>query len=241
VNSFEKRTRQETFNFIRTHFCQVRVVDRYDLIASFPLMIFTAPYGEFYVFGNLIKYFDAAKTTQNIVDHPVLFLSGIMAMMITFVYDIVLAWACYIFLRPVNPLLSLLAAWIRIIYTGLAIVALFNFLYAFQRANLQGIDEGYKQQQVLQLVNARRLGMELAYIIFGVYLILCGVLIWKASYMPKILGLAIALAGLSWIVVSLQPYVFKSYNVSWLKVFAIAELALWMWFLIKGRKVKEFH
>ncbi len=209
------------------------------LIAGFPLMIFTAPFGEFYVFGQLIHYHDGARTTQNLVDHPQLFLSGIMAMVITFIYDIVLAWACYIFIRPVNPLLALLGAWLRIVYTGLAMVALFNFLYAFNVANLPGIEEAYRQQQVLQLVNARRFGMELAYLVFGSYLILSGVLIYKASYIPKILGIMIVLAGVAWIMMSLQPYFFRSYDLSWMMYFAIGELAFGIWLLVKGRKVKE--
>jgi hypothetical protein len=208
------------------------------LIAGFPLMYFTAPYGEFYVFGKLINYGDAALTTQNLVEHPKLFLSGIFAMMLTFIYDIVLAWALYVFLKPVNPSLSLLAAWFRLIYTALAMVALFNFLYAFQVANLPGMVEADKHQQVLQLVNARRLGMHLAYVVFGSYLIFIGALMYKAFYIPKALGVLIMLAGLSWIVTSLQPYFFREYNLSWLMLFGISELFFAIWLLVKGRKVR---
>ncbi len=209
------------------------------LIAGLPLFLPTAPYAEFYVFGKLIIYHDAAQTTQNLVDHPKLFLSGIFAMLFTFTYDIVLAWACYIFLRPVNPWLSLLGAWIRIVYVGLAIVALFNFLYAFHLANLPGIEEAYKQQQVLQLVNARRFGMHLAYIIFGIYLILGGILIYKASYIPKVLGVLIMLAGLSWIMHGLQPYFFGEYDLSWMMYFSVGELFFGIWLLIKGTRIEE--
>lgn len=209
------------------------------LVAGLPLFLPTAPYAELYVFEKLIIYNDAAQTTQNLVDHPKLFLSGIFAMLFTFVYDIVLAWACYIFLRPVNPWLSLLGAWLRLVYTGLAIVALFNFLYAFHLANLPGIEEAYKQQQVLQLVNARRFGMHLAYVVFGFYLILIGVLIYKASYIPKVLGVLIMLAGLSWIMHGLQPYFFRSYDFSWMMYFSAGELFFGIWLLVKGRKIKE--
>jgi hypothetical protein len=209
------------------------------LIAGFPVMLFTAPYAEFYVFGKLILYNDAAQTTQNLVNHPKLFLSGIFAMLFTFVSDIVLAWACYIFLRPVHASLSLLAAWFRLVYTALAIVALFNFLYAFHIANLAGIEEAYKQQQVLQFVNARRLSMHLAYIVFGFYLILAGILIWKASYIPKILGAMIVLAGVGWIMISLQPYFFKGYDLSWMMYFGVGELAFGIWLLVKGTRIKE--
>jgi hypothetical protein len=209
------------------------------LVAGLPLMFFTAPYGEFYVFGKLIIYNDAARTTQNLMDHPKLFLSGIFAMLFTFIYDIVLAWTLYIFLRPVNPLLSLLGAWFRLVYTGLAIVTLFNFLYAFHLANLPGVEEAYKQQQVLQLVNARRFGMHLAYIVFGFYLILNGLLMCKASYIPKVLGIMIMLAGLSWIMISLHPYFFREYDFSWMMYFSVGELFFAIWLLVKGTRIKE--
>jgi hypothetical protein len=209
------------------------------LIAGFPLMLFTAPYGEFYVFGKLIIYNDAARTTQNIIDHPQLFVSGIFAMLLTFIYDVVLAWALYIFLKPVSPWLSLLGAWLRLLYAGLAIVALFNFLYAFHLVNLAGIDEDYKRQQVLQLVNARKFGMNLAYVVFGVYLMLGGVLIFKASYIPKVFGILITLAGLSWIMISIQPYFFSDYDFSWMMFFGTGELFFGIWLLVKGTRIKE--
>ncbi len=209
------------------------------LIAGLPLFLPTAPYGEFYVFGKLIIYNDAARTTQNLIDHPNLFLSGIFAMLFTFIYDIVLAWACYIFIRPVNPLLALLGAWLRIVYAGLAIIALYNFLYAFHLANMPGIEEAYRQQQVLQLVNARRFGMHLAYIVFGFYLILGGILMCKASYIPKVLGVLIMLAGLSWVMHGLQPYFFSNYDFYWMMYFSVGELFFGIWLLVKGRKIKE--
>lgn len=208
-------------------------------IAGFPLMLFTAPYGEFYVFGRLVYYSDAARTMQNLIDHPKLFISGILAMMLTFMYDIVLAWACYIFLKPVNASLALLGAWFRLVYTALAIVALFNFLYAFHLANLPGIDEAYKQQQIFELVNARRFGMALAYLVFGFYLILSGIIILKSTYIPKVLGALITLAGMSWIVISLQPYLFKAYDISWMMFFSVGELFFAIWLLVKGTKIKE--
>jgi hypothetical protein len=209
------------------------------LIAGFPVMLFTAPFGEFYVFGNLIQYNNAAVTTQNLVAHPALFISGIFAMLITFIYDIVLAWALYIFFKPINPMLSLLGAWLRLIYAALAIVALYNFLYAFHIANMPGIDETYRQQQVLQFVNARLFGMRLAYVIFGLYLILGGVLALMSTYIPRLLGIMVILAGVSWILTSIQPYFFKGYKLSWVMIFGLGELVFGVWLLIWGRKVKE--
>jgi hypothetical protein len=209
------------------------------LIAGLPVMLITAPYAEFYVLPKIIVYKDAAQTIQNIANHSTLFLSGIFALLITFMYDVVLAWACYIFLRPVNPYIALLGAWFRVLYAALAIIALFNLLNAFHIAKLPGLEEAYRQQQIFQLVNSREFVMRLAYIVFGLYLIIGGLLICKSSYIPRVLGVLIVLAGLSWILMSLQPYFFRGYDFSWMKFFAIGELLFGFWLLFWGTRIKE--
>lgn len=209
------------------------------LITGLTLFVPTAPYAEFYVFKKLIIPDDAAQTTQNLLDNPKLFLSGIYAILFTFIMDVVLAWTMYIFVRPVNASLALLGAWLRVVYSVLAIVALFNFIYAYQLVNLPHFRETFKNEHVLQLVNARRFGMNLAYIVFGIYLILGGILIYKASYIPKVMGVLIMLAGVAWIMINLQPYFFKSYDFSWMMFFSVGELFFGIWLLVKGSRIKE--
>ena len=101
------------------------------------------------------------------------------------------------------------------------------------------LQNAFKNQQVLQLVNARRFAMNLAYIVFGIYLILGGILMYKAPYIPKIMGVLIMLAGAAWIINSLQPYFFKNYDLSWILFFGIGELVFGIWLLFKGSRIKE--
>ena len=209
------------------------------LITGLTLFLPTAPYAEFYVFKKLITTNDAAQITKNLLGHPQLFLSGVFAMLFTFITDLVIGWTLYIFLRPVNSSLALLAWSFRIIYVGLAVVALFNLMYAYHLVNEPIFQEAFKSEQVLQLVKARRFGMYLAYIFFGIYLVLIGILIYKASYIPKVLGVLMMLAGLSWIMHALQPYFFKEYNLSWMMFFSVGELVFAIWLLVKGSRVKE--
>lgn len=209
------------------------------LITGLTLFVPTAPYAEFYVFKKLIISNDAAQTAQNLLDNPKLFLSGIFAIFFTYLKDILLAWTLYIFLRPVNTSLSLLAGWFRIVYTVLAIVALFNFLYAYQIVNLPTLLMSNINEQVLQLVNARRFAMDLAYIIFGIYLIIVGILIYMAGYIPKLLGVLMILAGAAWIIISLRPYFYKDYDFSWMMFFSVGELFFEIWLLLRGTKIKE--
>ena len=209
------------------------------LISALPLFFPTAIFAEFYVFEKLIVYDDAAKTAQNLLENPKLFLSGIYAMLFTFIMDVVLAWTMYIFVKPVNESLALLGAWLRVVYAGLAIVALFNFIYAYQLVNLPHFRETFKNEHVLLLVNARQFAMNIAFIVFGVYMILGGILMYKASYIPKVMGIMIMLAGATYIIISLKPYFFKEYDLSWMMVFYVGELAFGIWLLVRGSRIKE--
>ena len=209
------------------------------LITGLTLFVPTAPYAEFYVFKNLIVFDDATQTAQNLSANPNLFLSGIFAIFFTYIKDVLLAWTLYIVLKPVNASLSLLAAWFRIVYTVLAIVALLNFLSAFHLVSMPGYQDSLQEERISQLVNARRLAMDFAYIIFGVYLILVGILIYKASYIPKFLGVLMMLAGMAWIIISLRPYFFKKYDLSWMMFFSIGELLFVIWLLVRGSRIKD--
>ena len=91
----------------------------------------------------------------------------------------------------------------------------------------------------MRWVTARRHAMNFAYIIFGTYLILVGILICKSAYIPKILGVLMMLAGIAWIIISLQPYFFKTYDLSWMMIFSIGELFFVVWLLVKGSRIKE--
>ena len=75
------------------------------------LFMSTSPYAEFLVYGKLVDPGNAAVIFKNITDHETLFISGILSYLFNFICDIVVAWALYGLLKPVNESLSLLAAW----------------------------------------------------------------------------------------------------------------------------------
>ncbi|HUG99067.1 MAG TPA: DUF4386 domain-containing protein [Gammaproteobacteria bacterium] len=72
-----------------------------------PLILGGVPFAEFYVFAKLIVPGDTVETVQNILANRSLFLVGVFAHLITFVADIVLAWALYVLLVLVHRALSL--------------------------------------------------------------------------------------------------------------------------------------
>ncbi|MDD5065783.1 MAG: DUF4386 domain-containing protein, partial [bacterium] len=100
------------------------------LIAGLGLLIMTiaAIFADFNVFQKLIIPADANATINNIKANETLFRIGIGSFLIVIICDIIVAWALYIFLRPINKGLSMLTAWFRLVYAVIFSVALVNYL-----------------------------------------------------------------------------------------------------------------
>jgi len=80
------------------------------LIAGIGLLIMTltVPFAEFKIIPDLVNPNSALETANNITNNLFLFNVAIFLIFITIVADIVVAWALYVFLKPVNKSLSLL-------------------------------------------------------------------------------------------------------------------------------------
>lgn len=72
------------------------------LIAGFGLlvMVFAAPAANFYFMSQNIVADDIAQTIENLRTDATPFLIGVLLLFITYVMDILVAWALYWFLRP---------------------------------------------------------------------------------------------------------------------------------------------
>src|SRR3982751_4637875 len=94
----------------------------------------TGLFAEFYVRfpSTLVVSEDVAKTASNIMANEGLYRIGIANNIITFAIDVVLIWALYVLLKPVNRNLTLLAVFFRLVETTIACVAIINSYVAMQ-------------------------------------------------------------------------------------------------------------
>ena len=97
-------------------------------------MAIAAPLAEFFVNPLLNVPGTASETFKKLVANEATFRAGIGCYLIIFLGDVVAAWALYVFLKPVNQSLSLLAALFRLIYTVMGLVALLNLVNALRFA-----------------------------------------------------------------------------------------------------------
>jgi len=194
-------------------------------------------FANFIAFENLIVAGDAVTTADNILSNELLFRLGIAGWVIIMVFDLIVAWALFIFLRPVNRNLSLLAAWFRMVFVsifGLALVNLFSVLQLFKDADYS---------QAMLLLDAYRYSINISFVFFGIHIFLLGYLIYKSDYVPKILGILLMIAFVGYMIDSFGNFISTSYANSAIAFFVfiavpafIAELSLTIWLLFKGGK-----
>jgi hypothetical protein len=216
---------------------------RFALIAGIAMVFMgTTPYAEFFVYHKLVLSGSAEATVKNILANKNLFISGIFGYLINFIADVVAAWAFYGLLKPVNEMLSLLAAWLRLVYTVISLAALLNLLTVLRLVNssenLTIFDVDQLHYQVMFSLHAFRDGWSFAYYFFGIHLVLLGYLIFKSTYMPRIIGVLIIVDGLGWIISTMQPVLFPHINLDFIAITYFGELVLLFWLLIKGPKIQ---
>lgn len=104
------------------------------MIAGITILIIAliAPFAELFLYPKLVNPANPAETVKNIISHKALFVTAIFSYLLTFTGDVVISWALYILLAPVNKHLSLLTAWFRLIFSFIALAALLNLVTVFQ-------------------------------------------------------------------------------------------------------------
>jgi hypothetical protein len=213
------------------------------LVAGFGYLLMPVAFAEFSVFPKLVIPGNIEQTVQNIVAHGNLFLAAIFCYLITFISDVVIAWALYVLLVPVNRSVSLLTAWFRLVYTAIALFGLLNLVTVYRLLStpdyLTAFGSGPLHAQVQLLLNSFRYDWSMSLILFGIHLGLLGYLIYRSGYIPRILGILLAINGFGWMIDSLRPYLFPNAHLRFIFITFFGELFFMLWLLVRGWKIQE--
>jgi hypothetical protein len=206
------------------------------------LYFLTAVLGEFFLRGLVVDG-DAAATAHNILAHQPLFRLGLATGLIATAGYIAVTALFYDMFKPVNRSLSLLAAFFSLV--GCAILA---FASLFQLAPLIVLG-GSQYLSVFKVEQLRALALmflelntqanSICVVFFGIYCLLIGYLIFKSTFLPRILGALMALAGLGWLTFLYPPLAnhLSPYN---LVLGFLAELSFCLWLLVMGVNVQRW-
>jgi Domain of unknown function (DUF4386) len=210
-------------------------------LAIFVLAIFA----NFFVLERLIQPDDAAATATNILESEGLFRLGLVSFLVVFALDVAIAWALYVFFRPVHRDLSLLTAWFRLVYTvllGVAVIFLFLALQLLSGADsLTALATGQRDAHLLVFLEGFNYAWLIGLAVFGVHLALLGSLVLKSGAIPKVLGVLLVLAGAGYVIDTLANALLASYDdyaTLFLLIAALPSLigegALAIWLLLRG-------
>lgn len=187
---------------------------------------------------------DAATTAKNILAHESLFRAGFAINLIATALYIAVTVLLYELFKPVNRSLALVAAFSSL--TGCTIQAfgyvsyLAPFVFLRDAQNLSAFDVQQLQAMVLMLLKVRSLAEQIGLVFFGCFDLLIGYLILRSLFLPRILGVAMVLAGLGWMIF-LWPPLASSLSNYILPVGFVAELLLLLWLLVKGVNVQRWQ
>jgi Domain of unknown function (DUF4386) len=202
--------------------------------------------GDAVLYPKVVISGNAAQSVQNIVLHGGTFAAAILCYLLNFAGDIVIAWALYALLAPVNQSLSLLAAWFRVIYDAMRLMGLLNLVAAYRMVHTPSYTAAFGEAglraQVDLLLHSFRYDWLFAEPLFGTSLCLAGFLFYRSGYtgvMSKIVGLACIVSGIGWSVWGLAPYLLPGVDVDWVFFTFFGEVLLIVWLLVAGWKIRS--
>jgi hypothetical protein len=206
------------------------------------LLAVTSVVANFGAISGPVTEGDAARTAKDVLASSGWFRLGIAALVVVVVLDVVVAWALLTFFEPVHRELALLAAWLRLAYAAVFAVAISQLtgvlplLSPSAGRTLQSTDQ--RNALALLKIDAFHDIWSVALVLFGVHLVLIGVLAYRSGYVPRPLGVLLVVAGIGYLVDSLVRLLVPGSGLT-VSVYTFVGEALFMvWLLAKGRRLR---
>lgn len=216
---------------------------------SLIIMALAAFFSYGFVHGSLVVQGDAGATFNNITSSKMLFKAEIFGWIIILICDIVVAWAFYIFLEPINKSLSLLGAWLRLTYTAILGIAIMNLIFVLLLSKGTDYLSLFKIDQLQALTmlffEAFESIWSIGLIIFGGHLLIVGYVAFKSDSIPKVISILLLLASIGYMAIHLCKTFLPEYdgvisilNIVFMVPMIAGELGFGIWLLLRGGNVR---
>jgi hypothetical protein len=198
-----------------------------------------------FILDRLVVAGNGAATAANILGHERLFCLGFASLLMGVGFHIAWAFLMYELLKPVNRSLSSLAAFV--ILVGCAIQALTSLFYIApllilrEGSALRAFTAEQLQALALIFVKLNSYANDIYLVFFGLWLILIGYLIFRSTFLPRILGVLLAISGLGWVTYLYPPlayYLFLPYIAA---ASALGEIPLELWLIVMGVNAQRWQ
>jgi hypothetical protein len=201
-----------------------------------------------YVPNKLIVHGNAAATASNIAASEMLFRLGIAGELIGQAGFIFVALALYDLLKGVNRRHAALMLGLIVVSVPIAFVNELNSIAALalvRGADVRATDflsvfeKPQRDALALLFLNLHHYGFVVAEMFWGLWLFPLALLVYKSRFLPRFLGVWLALAGVAWIALSLTGLLLPQYQGkvnTYSQPAFFGEIAFMLWLLIKGAR-----
>jgi hypothetical protein len=202
----------------------------------------TSLIGEMFVRGKLIVPGDPAATAVNILTHASLWRVGGVADLVAAAGDATLAVMFFVLFAGVSRPIALLAAFFRLTHVALlATITLLHFAplaYLSTTAPLRGMSTPQLQAEAFALLRLHSIGYNIALFFFGLNCIALGYLIWRSSFLPRVIGAWLAIAGAAYVANSVVHFLAPAFGAQFFKYVLVpcglGELLFIVWLIAVG-------
>jgi hypothetical protein len=199
-----------------------------------------------YVPSRLIVHANAAATASNIAANETLFRLGIAGELIGMAGFIFVARALYDLLKGVNRRHASLMVTLIVVSIPIAFVNELNSIAALVLVRgddfLSLFEKPQRDALAMLFLNLHHYGFVVTEIFWGLWLFPLGLLVYRSRFLPRFLGVWVALAGFAWVILSLTGLLLPQYQDkvdTYSQPALFGEIALMFWLLIKGAKPKS--
>jgi hypothetical protein len=206
------------------------------------LYFLTAAFSEFFLRGFVVSG-DAEATANTILAQQPLFRLGFATGLIATSCYIAVTALFYNLFKPVNRSVSLVAAFFSLV--GCAILAFGSVFHLAPLVVLGGSQylSVFKVEQLralaLMFLELHGQAVNICLVFFAFYDLLIGYLIFRSTFLPRVLGVLMAIAGLGWLTF-LSPPLANFLSPYILLLGFLAELSLCLWLLVVGVNVQQW-
>ena len=199
--------------------------------------------GQMVILGTIVVSGNAAATVANILSHDTLFRLGFVLSLMTVPFHLVWAVLFNGLFKAVNRSVTLLAGFVMVI--ACVMWALSSLLYIAPLLVLQGkiavsaFSAEQLQALVLTLLKLNALTYDIGLVFFGFWYVLIGYLIFKSTFLPRIIGALGVIAGIGYLTLLWQPLAHFLYPYN-LALAGPGEISLMLWLIVKGVNVSKW-
>lgn len=171
---------------------------------SYILIYALAIFANFFVVEAMVVSDDAAATVANITESIGMFKLGLIAFLIVFLLDVIVAWALHVVFRKVDRDVSLVTAWFRLTYTMFLGAGLVYFFEVVQLLGNADYVAAMGTEQIHAEVMVALGSFEATWLIglaaFGIHLVLLGRLALRSGWVPRVMAWLLMIAGVAYVV-----------------------------------------